>query len=232
MSRRPSHIARKRILEAALEVFGAKGYKEATVREIARTAGVSVGGLYPYFGNKEQLYLEVLVNETGQLNERIRGLEHLDPEIAVRSFIEAHLAYVASKKQMVSRHFKDYDLEFVKPFSARFWTYQKEFLEAIICKGVEQGVFRVSHCGDAALFVLWVLKGALFYDLSGAIDLTRSGTTLCQLSLRFLRNATTEEPSATRPHPSLQTGDPPPSQPVPAEAQAETGQCAGGDRRA
>src|SRR5271157_5967436 len=60
MSRRPSHIARKRILAAALQVFGAKGYKEATVREIARTAGVSVGALYPYFGNKERLYLEVL----------------------------------------------------------------------------------------------------------------------------------------------------------------------------
>ena len=232
MSRRPSHSARKRILAAALQIFGAKGYKEATVREIARTAAVSVGGLYPYFGNKEQLYLEVLAEETGQFNERIRDLEHQDPQVAVRSFIETHLAYVASKKQMVSRHFKDYDLEFVKPLSARFWTYQKEFLEAIIRKGVEQGIFRVSHCGDAALFLLWVLKGALFYDLSGAMDLTRSGNTLCQLSLSFLRNATTGEPTATYPHPSLRTGDSPPSQPIPAEAQSEGNQYAGGNRRA
>ncbi len=232
MSRRPSHIARKRILAAALHVFGANGYKEATVREIARTAGVSIGALYPYFGNKEQLFLEVLLEETGQFNERIRDLEHQEPEPAVESFIETHLAYAASKRQIVSRHFKDYDLEFVKPIRNRFWTYQKEFLEAIIRKGAELGVFRVGNPGDAALFVLWVLKGALFYDLAGVADLTRSGDTVCQLSLSFLRDATTGEPGAARRHPSLRTGDSPSSQPILSGTQCEADRHAGGDRRA
>ena len=199
MGRRPSHIARKKILAAALQVFSAKGYREATVRDIARTAGVSVGALYPYFGNKEQLYTEVLLEQSREFNERIRDLMHQVPDAAVRSFIETHVSWTASKRQIVSRHFKDYDLEFVRPFRTWFWTYQKEFLEALICKGAEQGIFRVSNCGEAAVFVLWALRGALFYDLSATAVLTRSGDAVCDLSLGFLTNGQT---GASRRRPS------------------------------
>jgi AcrR family transcriptional regulator len=226
MSRGPSLIARKRILTAALQVFSAKGYREATVRDIARTAGVSVGALYPYFGNKEQLYTEVLVEQSEEFNERIRNLEHQDPEMAVRSFIETHLSWVASKKQIVSRHFKDYDLEFANPFRTRFWTYQKEFLEALICKGVEQGLFRVGNCGDAAVFVLWALKGALFYDLAGTAALTRSGDALCELSLWFLTKNATGAPTVRE-----GAAGAPLSTPMDAGASEAAGVSAGGNHR-
>ena len=218
MGRGPSHIARKKILTAALQVFSAKGYREATVRDIARTAGVSVGALYPYFGNKEQLYTEAYLEQSREFNERILDLMDQDPDAAVRSFIETHVSWTASKRQIVSRHFKDYDLEFVKPFRTRFWTYQKEFLEALICKGAEQGLFRVSNCGEAAVFVLWALRGALFYDLSATAVLTRSGDAICELSLGFLTNGQTGASAAGRPVD-------PPSTPVDTAA----GSCSGGD---
>jgi len=41
------------ILEAAAQVFDARGLKGATTDRIAARAGVSVGSLYQYFGNKE-----------------------------------------------------------------------------------------------------------------------------------------------------------------------------------
>ncbi len=192
MGRGPSHRGRKGILAAALQVFSAKGYREATVRDIARTAGVSVGALYPHFGNKEQLYAEVLLEEGREFNERIREIDHQDPERAVRSFIETHLTWTAAKRQIASRHFKDYDLEFVKPLRTRFWSDQKEFLETLICKGVKQSVFRVGSCGDAAVFVLWALKGALFYDVADTTDLVRSGNVVCELALGFLKSGATD----------------------------------------
>jgi AcrR family transcriptional regulator len=191
MSRQQSNAVREKILAAALQVFGDKGYKEATVREIARIASVAVGGLYPYFGSKEQLYVEVLLEGMRQYNERVREFENADPQVAIKRYIENHLEHLASRKEIVSRHFKDYDLGFAKPIRSQFFAHQKELLEGIIRKGAEQGIFPVVDCGEAALFVLCLLKGALFYDLAGAVDLTRSGSTLCRLVLSFLKSEET-----------------------------------------
>jgi len=44
-----------RILEAALELFDERGYEAATMRAIAKRAGVSLGNAYYYFGSKEHL---------------------------------------------------------------------------------------------------------------------------------------------------------------------------------
>jgi AcrR family transcriptional regulator len=198
MTRQSSYEARGKILEAALQVFGDKGYKEATVREIARIAGVAVGGLYPYFGSKEQLYVEVLREEMKRYNDRNREFENADPQVGIRRYIENHLEYMASRKEIIARHFKDYDLGFVKPVASQFFAYQKEFLEATIRKGAERKIFPVADCGEAALFVLCLLKGALFYDLAGMIDLTRLGDTLCRLVLSFLRNEETTGESHRR----------------------------------
>lgn len=48
--------ARARLLEAAIEVFGEKGPRAASVREIARAAGQNVAAIKYYFGSKEGLY--------------------------------------------------------------------------------------------------------------------------------------------------------------------------------
>ena len=124
---------------------------------------MAVGGLYPYFGNKEQLYVEALEEGMKLYKERIRRVRRTkNPQVAIRRYIENHLEYTASRKQSISLHFKDYDLEFVKPFRSRFFAYQKEFLDGIIRRGTEQGIFRAADCEDAALFILCVLKGAVF----------------------------------------------------------------------
>jgi len=47
--------ARARIREAALEHFAEEGYERATIRRIARTAGVSLGLVRHHFGSKEAL---------------------------------------------------------------------------------------------------------------------------------------------------------------------------------
>lgn len=48
---------RERILEAAAEVVGRRGYQAASIREIAVRAGVAVGTIYIYFAGKRELLL-------------------------------------------------------------------------------------------------------------------------------------------------------------------------------
>ncbi|MDD3395083.1 MAG: TetR/AcrR family transcriptional regulator [Anaerotignum sp.] len=51
---------RERIYEAALDVFFQKDFKSATMREIAKKAGVPTGLTYSYFKNKEVLFDEII----------------------------------------------------------------------------------------------------------------------------------------------------------------------------
>lgn len=48
---------RERILNAAINEFAKKGYKNASTNEIVKEAGISKGLIFHYFKNKKQLYL-------------------------------------------------------------------------------------------------------------------------------------------------------------------------------
>ncbi len=54
--------AKEKILQAAYDCFSKRGYTGATTREIARLAGVSEVTLFRLFGNKKELFREVLIN--------------------------------------------------------------------------------------------------------------------------------------------------------------------------
>ena len=48
---------RQRIVEAALEVFGARGYEAASTRLIAKQTGVTLPAFQYYFAGKQGLYM-------------------------------------------------------------------------------------------------------------------------------------------------------------------------------
>jgi len=89
---------RRKIYEAAMDLFREKGFEPTTMRDIAAKAGVALGGAYYYFSSKDAIVLEfyrqmqessndpVLESLAGRkkLKERLRGvldkrLELLEP---------------------------------------------------------------------------------------------------------------------------------------------------------
>jgi AcrR family transcriptional regulator len=52
------------ILEAALELFLARGYAATRLEDVAALAGVTKGTVYNYFDSKEQLFLSVIESNT------------------------------------------------------------------------------------------------------------------------------------------------------------------------
>jgi AcrR family transcriptional regulator len=57
---------RARISLAALKVFGELGFHRATVQDIVRESGLSVGAIYTYFKGKDELFLATCDLTTGQ----------------------------------------------------------------------------------------------------------------------------------------------------------------------
>ena len=66
--------AKRRLLLAALEKIGEKGYENASVRQIADAAGQNVAAIAYYFGNKENLYGEVIEGIISYLGTAFGGL--------------------------------------------------------------------------------------------------------------------------------------------------------------
>jgi TetR/AcrR family fatty acid metabolism transcriptional regulator len=62
------------IIDAALGVFGEKGYYNATISEIARAAGVSEATIYEYFGSKEDLLFAIPGEITRQAVDFLEGM--------------------------------------------------------------------------------------------------------------------------------------------------------------
>lgn len=58
--RRNAADSRERLLRAAVELFGERGYERTTVRELGAHAGVDPALIARYFGSKAELYLEAL----------------------------------------------------------------------------------------------------------------------------------------------------------------------------
>ena len=69
---------REQIVEAATQVFAEKGFRRATIREIARAAGISEGTIYNYFEDKDALLMAILE----RLNETERRAEDFEEGMA------------------------------------------------------------------------------------------------------------------------------------------------------
>jgi TetR/AcrR family transcriptional regulator len=100
-NKKPSRIQtrnRKRILEAALDVFSVEGYRGATLDQIAQAAGLSKPNILYYFDGKEAIHV-TLLNRT--MENWLEPLRRLDPEGEPR---EEVLRYIRRKMEM-SREF-------------------------------------------------------------------------------------------------------------------------------
>lgn len=67
-----SHSRRRKVLDAALEVFARDGYSDAAVDDIARASATSKGGVYFHFPSKQAIFLSLLEEATDQLLERVQ----------------------------------------------------------------------------------------------------------------------------------------------------------------
>jgi AcrR family transcriptional regulator len=92
---------REAVLTAAAEAFAAHG-AEASLEDIARSAGVGVGTLYRHFPTREALVLGVYSHEVELLAESARRYAaEMPPADALREWMRRFVQYAATKRGMV-----------------------------------------------------------------------------------------------------------------------------------
>ena len=167
---------RDRILRAARDVFGARGYYAATIEQIADEAELSNGAIYYNFKNKEELFLALL---DARIDER---LQHVSQAVAAGGESAAGERTVQEEARDITRSFKESRewrlllLEFVvyaarnPAFAARFKEHKRQ-LRAALAEILEQhlsahGITPSMPIDQLALVVTGLAGGLAVEELS------------------------------------------------------------------
>lgn len=77
------------IFRSGREMFYSKGFKDTSVSDITKMAGVGVGTFYSYYSSKEKLFLEIYIKENEKLKRCITESLDLngDPITIIKEFM-------------------------------------------------------------------------------------------------------------------------------------------------
>jgi AcrR family transcriptional regulator len=129
--RMSSEERREQIIDAAIAVFGARGYVGTTTDEVARAAGVSQPYVVRLFGTKEKLFLDALTSVLERLLGAFATIP-ADAENPGEAMGQAYLKLleVRGLHQMLSQAFLLGSHPVIGPVAragfARVWRYLRE----------------------------------------------------------------------------------------------------------
>jgi AcrR family transcriptional regulator len=167
--------SRRRILEAAREVFFRDGFMAANLDDVARGAGVAKGTLYRYFDSKAELYVAVLAHNgeifEQKLRERAEAPGASPPELirAMGRFYFDHWMsnreyfqiFWAIENQPVIGQLPQGVIEEV----TKLWEKCLRILAETVQRGVDEGDFGECDPWEVA-DILWTLANGLIQSES------------------------------------------------------------------
>jgi AcrR family transcriptional regulator len=99
---------RRKIYEAAMEMFREKGFEETTMRDIAGKADVALGGAYYYFSSKDAIvlafYREMQETSTPLVGEALTDRKKLKERI--RAVLDQRLKLLAPNRKFCAALFR------------------------------------------------------------------------------------------------------------------------------
>ncbi|WP_312050679.1 TetR/AcrR family transcriptional regulator [Acinetobacter courvalinii] len=97
MRKRPQQQRAKMIVESILEgaqqCISEHGVLQVTTPKIAEKSGVSVGSIYQYFENKEQIIAELLLRKSENLGQAVKQLVKLQQQTTIQDIITLSIAF-------------------------------------------------------------------------------------------------------------------------------------------
>ena len=90
----------QQVVTEAARVFAHQGYDQTTMQELADAVGIAAGGLYHYFGSKEQLLIRICDDLMNPLLAQARELLDSDeaPEDQLRELIALWVEHVVAHR--------------------------------------------------------------------------------------------------------------------------------------
>lgn len=159
------------IIAAAISEIYEKEYENTSVDAIAVRAGLSKGGVYHHYKNKEEIFIDVSDEIRKQfflIIERSNG--NLNTYDELKNFIwnyleywqnhkkELKLIYLLNSKKLTDKQFQ----KKLQMYSVKISSY----LEKLLIKGTISGIFKKHNTFNRAVMIFVSLEGILPYLIS------------------------------------------------------------------
>ncbi|MDH3519083.1 MAG: TetR/AcrR family transcriptional regulator [Myxococcales bacterium] len=162
--------SRRRILEAAREIFFRDGFMHANLDEVAQRAGVAKGTLYRYFDNKAELYVAVLAHNGEIFQEKMRecaATRGVDPPDLIRRVGRFYFEHWTTNRDYFQIFWAMENQSVIGELPVgvvdevtRLWSQCVEIVAQIVQRGVDEGFFRRCDPWEVA-DILWTLANGL-----------------------------------------------------------------------
>lgn len=153
---------KRRIIEAALELFVRQGYHGTSINDITQKVRITKAGFYSHFESKGQLLLRIIhAYESRYIDQLIRNVTEFegDPISKLHRAISFNAEFAARNPELCL--FLDYlsaelnaDVDFLPSLKKVYDKYQS-FISDIIAAGIQQGF--VNKALDPALTALTII---------------------------------------------------------------------------
>ena len=155
---------RQEIFDAALKLFGEKGYEKITITDIAKSIGVSQGLCYRYFPSKEVLfdsaieqYADILVSQFAKMAE--------NTHMPLKQFIEEMPLNVEDQNTKYYAVFHGpQNKKFHNQLSLKTCEKLVPVIEKMLQNARENGEIQLEDLKTAAMFCIYGQLGILLDD--------------------------------------------------------------------
>jgi AcrR family transcriptional regulator len=172
-AKQPKEVRVGSLLDAAIEEFLEKGYEGASVDAIAKRAGVSKGGLYHHFRNKEELMLGVNKKLSEPVYEMI-GKACSNPSAieGMRQYIRDYLSYWASRPKELGFFFlstsKAFESVMLMDYYREYMNEYTALITGLYKRAADSGEMRIEDPEAYGLALIGTMDGVLSYVITGS----------------------------------------------------------------
>jgi len=178
---------RNEIIDAARACFLRNGFHRTTTDEICREASITPGGLYHYFGGKDEIIAAVIQETANEVVGRLRALVDSAGDIR-QAFAEISSFFIETMQDPNIDNVVRLDIEIwaeglknqkLYEISKQSWGMRRELMEHFVKRGAEGGIYSMPDVDARGLSSLLVAQligmriGKVLlkddFDLNGAI---------------------------------------------------------------
>ena len=179
----------RKILDAARDEFGERGFAESSIVAITQRAGVALGTFYTYFDSKESVFQALVSDMSAQVRDYVGpafkdATDALDGE---RRALESFLQF-ARKHRDVYRIIDE--AEFVEPRAYReHYQTTASRIAARLIAARDKGEIGSRYSDDELDILAWAIMGAnVFLGLRFSVWASADPKRVAELTSRMLRS--------------------------------------------
>jgi AcrR family transcriptional regulator len=142
------------IFNCSKELFISRGFKDTNVSDITNAVGIGIGKFYKYYASKEQLFIEIFLDENEKLKKDIMlsVAPKDDPVEMVKLIMSLNIEGMRSNPILKEWYNRDF-----------FSKLEQEFYKQ---GGIEKSLEDVLNESTVQLFIQWKSEGKIRKDIS------------------------------------------------------------------